>query len=47
MAAIFGDMSAGARLVYTVVGLSALIVLFTSFRLVNRQGERVVSHLPG
>ena len=47
VAAIFGDMSAGARLVYTLVGISALIVLFTSFRLVNRHDDRVVPHLPG
>jgi uncharacterized membrane protein YuzA (DUF378 family) len=47
VAAIFGEMSAGARLVYTLVGVSALIVLFTSFRLVNRHDDRMVTHLPG
>jgi uncharacterized membrane protein YuzA (DUF378 family) len=47
VAAIFGDMSAGARLVYTLVGISALVVLFTSFRLVNRHDDRMISHLPG
>jgi uncharacterized membrane protein YuzA (DUF378 family) len=29
VAAIFGDMSAGSRLIYKLVGISALIVLFT------------------
>lgn len=46
VAAIFGDMSAGSRLIYTLVGISALIVLFTSFRLVNRDNDRMISHLP-
>jgi uncharacterized protein len=46
VAALFGDMSAGSRLVYTLVGISALIVLFTSFRLMNRRDDGVVSHLP-
>ena len=47
VAAVFGDMSAGARLIYTLVGISALIVLFTSFRLVNRHDDGMVTHLPG
>ena len=47
VAAMFGDMSAGARLVYTLVGISALIVLFTSFRLVKSDDDRMVSRLPG
>lgn len=44
VAAIFGEMSGAARTVYTLVGLSALVVLFTSFRLVNRHDDRVVTH---
>ena len=46
VAAIFGDMSAGARAIYTLVGISALIVLATSFRLVNRHDDRMVTQVP-
>ncbi len=37
VAAIFGDMTPLARLVYTLVGLAALYTLFISGRLVNGQ----------
>jgi uncharacterized membrane protein YuzA (DUF378 family) len=46
VAAIFGEMSGAARTVYTLVGLSAIVVLLTSFRLVNRHDDRVVTHAP-
>ena len=36
VAAIFGDMSALSRLVYVVVGLSAVTVLALSMRLISR-----------
>lgn len=38
VAAIFGDMTPLARVVYTLVGLAALYTLFVSGRLVN--GDR-------
>jgi uncharacterized membrane protein YuzA (DUF378 family) len=46
VAAIFGEMTGASRTVYTLVGLSAIVVLLTSFRLVNRHDDRVVPHTP-
>jgi len=36
VAAIFGDMSVLSRIVYTLVGLSALYLLFTSGKLAKK-----------
>lgn len=36
VAAIFGDMSAISRVVYTLVGLSALYLLFTAGKLAKK-----------
>lgn len=38
VAAIFGDMSALSRLVYVLVGLSAIAVLALSMRLIRTNG---------
>ena len=38
VAAIFGDMSALSRLVYVLVGLSAIAVLALSMRLIGTNG---------
>lgn len=48
VAAIFGPMSVAARAVYVLVGLSAIVVLLTSFRLVghDRHGHGNVRQLP-
>jgi uncharacterized protein len=46
VAAIFGEMSAAARAVYTLVGISALIVLVTSFRLVHRHDDGMNTQSP-
>jgi uncharacterized protein len=35
VAAIFGEMSALSRVVYVLVGISAIVVLATSFRLIG------------
>jgi uncharacterized membrane protein YuzA (DUF378 family) len=47
VAAIFGDMSGAARAVYTLVGISAVVVLLTSFRLVNKTDDGMVRQVPG
>ena len=36
VAAIFGDMSVLSRVVYALVGISAVVVLFLSMRLVGK-----------
>ena len=48
VAAIFGPMSAAARAVYVLVGLSAIVVLLTSFKLVghDRYDHGNVRQLP-
>lgn len=35
VAAIFGEMTAMSRIIYTLVGISAIVVLATSFKLVG------------
>jgi uncharacterized protein len=47
VAALFGPMSAGARTVYTLVGIAAVVVLLTSFRLMNRDDSGVIARMPG
>jgi uncharacterized membrane protein YuzA (DUF378 family) len=46
VAAIFGDMSGASRAVYTLVGISALVVLLTSPRLLRENHDRVVTQVP-
>ena len=46
VAAIFGEMSAAARAIYTLVGISALVVLLTSFRLVHRHDDGMITQSP-
>jgi len=40
VAALFGQMSALSRTVYVLVGIAALCVLGTSFRLIRNTGSR-------
>jgi uncharacterized membrane protein YuzA (DUF378 family) len=47
VAAIFGSMSAASRTVYTLVGIAAIVVLLTSFRLVHSHDHRLETRLPG
>ncbi len=44
VAAIFGEMSTLSRLVYVLVGLSALYVLPATFRLVGNNGHARETH---
>lgn len=46
VAAIFGPMSTMARVVYVLVGLSAIVVLTTSFKLVGDQDNTGLRHMP-
>jgi uncharacterized membrane protein YuzA (DUF378 family) len=40
VAAIFGDMSAVSRIVYALVGLSALYMIFWKFSTAEEKGEK-------
>ena len=46
VAAIFGPMTAMSRIVYVLVGLSALVVLATSFKLVGDQDNSTLRQMP-
>lgn len=46
VAAIFGEMSGLSRVVYTLVGIAAVVVLLTSFRLVNRHEPELATRVP-
>jgi len=46
VAAIFGPMSVMARVVYVLVGISAIVVLATSFRLVGDGDRNALRQLP-
>jgi uncharacterized membrane protein YuzA (DUF378 family) len=46
VATLFGEMSGPARAVYTLVGISALVVLLTSPRLLRENNDRVVTQVP-
>jgi uncharacterized protein len=46
VAAIFGEMTAVSRAVYVLVGISAIVVLATSFRLVGDHDHARVREMP-
>ena len=46
VAAIFGPMSAMSRVVYTLVGISAIIVLATSVRLIGDNDHGTIREMP-
>jgi uncharacterized membrane protein YuzA (DUF378 family) len=46
VAAIFGEMTAASRTVYTLVGLSAIVVLATSVRLIGDGHHSHVREVP-
>lgn len=46
VAALFGEMSGLTRTVYVLVGISAIVVLATSFRLLGHQDHPTVRQMP-
>lgn len=46
VAAIFGEMTAMTRIVYCLVGISAIVVLATSFRLIGDNDQGTVREMP-
>ncbi len=46
VAAVFGPMSTMSRIVYVVVGLSAIVVLATSFKLVTDHDNTGLRQMP-
>ena len=46
VAAIFGEMSPMSRIVYVLVGISAIVVLATSFRLIGDREQPTLRQMP-
>lgn len=46
VASIFGEMTAMSRIVYVLVGISAIVVLATSFRLVGDHEHGEIRQMP-
>lgn len=46
VAAIFGEMTVMSRAIYVLVGISAIVVLATSFRLIGDHNQTAVRQMP-